>query len=85
MPGEGGIKVSSVMYKGMLWQHSHFYILLNKATYECSFANSSPIFTIYDIVDRSHNFSCHGNSFWQENMCYHSYQNVYIIKLLGAG
>ena len=65
-------------------------ILLNKATYDCSFANSTLIFTIFgilvdnDIIDRSHNFGCHGNHFGGE-MCYHSYQNVYIIKLTGAG
>ena len=44
-------------------------LLLNKATYDCTFANSSPIFTIFgilvhiDIADRSHNFGCHGNHF----------------------
>ena len=44
-------------------------MLLNKATYDCSFANSSPIFIIFgilinnDIVDRSHDCGCHGNHF----------------------
>ena len=44
-------------------------MLLNKATCDCSFANSSPIFVIFgivvnnDIVDRSHDFGCHGNHF----------------------
>ena len=44
-------------------------VLLNEATYDCSFANLSPIFTIFgiqvsnDIVDRSHDFGCHGNHF----------------------
>ena len=44
-------------------------ILLNKATYDCTFLNSSPICTIFgilvnnDIVDRSHDFGCNGNHF----------------------
>ena len=44
-------------------------ILLNKAIYNCRFANLSPIFTIFgilvnnDIVDRSHDFGCHENHF----------------------
>ena len=38
-------------------------------TSDCSFANSSPIFTIFeilvnnDMVDRSHDFGYHGNHF----------------------
>ena len=42
-------------------------MLLCEATYDCSFANSSPIVTIFgilvnnDIVDRPHDFGCHGN------------------------
>ena len=44
-------------------------MLLTKATYDRSFVNSSPIFTILgilvnnDIVDRSRDFGCHGNQF----------------------
>ena len=44
-------------------------ILLNKAIYDCIFANSCPIFTIFGflvnnvIIDRLHEFSCHGNHF----------------------
>ena len=55
----------------MLRQHYAFFqeMLLNKATYHCSFANSSPVFTIFgilvnnDIVDWSHDFGCHGTHF----------------------
>ena len=42
-------------------------IVLNKATSDCTFVNLSPIFTIFhilannDIVDISHDLSCHGN------------------------
>ena len=42
---------------------------VNKATYDCIFANSSPIFTTFgilvnnDIVDRSHDLGYHGNHF----------------------
>ena len=43
-------------------------MLLNKATYDGSFANSSPIFTTFGIlvnndVDRSHDCGCHRHHF----------------------
>ena len=44
-------------------------MVLNKAIYNCSFANLSPIFILFgilvnkDIVDRSHDFGCSGNHF----------------------
>ena len=44
-------------------------ILVNKRTYNGSFANSSPILTMFgirvhnDFVDRSHDFGCYGNYF----------------------
>ena len=65
--------------------------ILTKAIYNCSFANLSPIFIIFgilannDIVDRSDDFGCHGDHFFGVKMCYHSYQNGYIIKLTDAG
>ena len=49
-------------------------LLLNKATYDCSFANSSSMFTIFGILvnnaiaDRSDDFSCHGNHICR-NVC----------------
>ena len=61
-------------------------MLLNKETYDCSFANSSPIFTIFgicilvnsDIVDRSHDFGWHGNHFGGE-ICVTIVTNVGIL------
>ena len=44
-------------------------IVLNKAIYNCCFANLRPIFTILcilvnnDIIDRSHDCGCHGIDF----------------------
>ena len=44
-------------------------MLLNKATYDHSFANSSPNFIIFgilvnnDIVDMAHDLGCYGNHF----------------------
>ena len=44
-------------------------MLLNKTTYDCSFANSSLIFILFgilvnnDIVDRAHDVGCHGKHF----------------------
>ena len=61
----------------MVEMHKYMYVkatlqflqklLLNKATDDCGFVSSSPIFTIIgilvnnDIVDRSHDFGSHGS------------------------
>ena len=64
--------------------------ILNKAIYNCSFVSLSSMLTIFgiqvnnDIIDRSHDFGCHGDHFGRK-ICYQSYQNGYIIKLSDAG
>ena len=67
-------------------------IWLNKAIYNCRFANLCPIFTIFgilvnnDIIGRSNDFGCHGNHFGGK-ICVTiiTKMGIYIIKLTGAG